>query len=238
MIRWPYKYLLLVLMCLGANMASAQVDTATMLFNKLRGRLDGINDYVADVRVKIDVSFMKIPPLNGKLYFKAPDKMKLERSGGISILPKKNTNLTLNSMLPLGEATVIDAGKSTVNGRPVRVIKVIPQEDAGQIVLTKIWVDEERNLALRTETTTRDNGTVKMDLSFDKFVSKGLPDKVIVYLDVKEYKLPKGVTMDYDTEQIAKANDNKKNKKGKIEIYYLNYKLNNGISDDFFIEKE
>jgi len=230
----------LVFLCCSGFSASAQTDTASVLFEKLRSRLDVINDYIADVQIKIDVSFMKVPPLTGKLYFKAPDKMKLERNGGISILPRKNINLTLNSMFPVGDATVIDAGTDIINGRVVRVIKVVPQEDNSQIILTKIWVDELRNLALRTETTTRDNGTVKMDLAFARNIQLGLPDKVIVYLDVKEYKLPKGVTMDYDTNQPVKAagKGDAKNKKGKIEINYLKYEVNKGLSDNIFIEKE
>lgn len=218
--------------------AHAQADSAAILFDKLRSRLDGIKDYVADVRVKIDISFMKVPPLDGKLYFKAPDKMKLERHGGVSILPKNNVSLTLNSMFPTGEATVIDAGRDVINGKPVKVIKVVPLEDAGQIILTKIWVDEVRNLALRTETTTRDNGTVKMDLAFGNHARLGLPDKVIVYLDVKEFKLPKGVTMDYDPNQQVKpaAKDANKRKKGKIEINYLSYEVNKGLPDKIFVE--
>lgn len=218
--------------------ANAQSDSAAVLFEKLRGRLDIIKDYVADVRVKIDISFMKVPPLYGKLYFKAPDKMKLERNGGISILPGKNVNLTLNSMFPVGEATVIDAGSDVIDGKPVKVIKVLPQEDDGQIILTKIWVDTARNLALRTETTTRDNGTMKMDLAFGRYIKQGLPDKVTVYLDVKEFKLPKGVTMDYDISsqmQPAAPND-KKTKKGKIEISYLKYDVNKGLPDKIFTE--
>lgn len=165
--------------------------------------------------------------------------MKLERNGGISILPKKNMNMSLNSMLPAGSATVIDAGKDIINGRNVRVLKVIPQEDMSDIVVTKIWVDYERNLALRTETTTRDNGTVKMDLSFGNYIKQGLPDKITVHLDVKEFKLPKGVTMDYDSQQPVKAAPaaNGKNKKGKIEINYLNYQVNKGLSDSIFEEK-
>ncbi|MCB0695895.1 MAG: hypothetical protein KDC07_00940, partial [Chitinophagaceae bacterium] len=163
----------------------------------------------------------------------------LERNGGVSILPKKNINLTLNSMFPVGDAIVIDAGTDVVNSRAVKVIKVIPQGES-DIVLTKIWVDEERNLALRTETTTRDNGTVKMDLAFGAHIAQGLPDKVIVYLDVKEYKLPKGVTMDYDANAQMKADDkgNGKNKKGKIEISYLNYEVNKGLPDNIFAEKD
>lgn len=218
--------------------ANAQADSAAVLFDKLRARLGGIKDYVADVRVKIDISFMKVPPLDGKLYFKAPDKMKLERKGGVSILPKNNVSLTLNSMFPTGEATVINAGSDVINGKPVKVIKVVPLEDAGQIILTKIWVDETRNLALRTETTTRDNGTVKMDLAFGSYAGLGLPDKVTVHLDVKEFKLPKGVTMDYDPNQQVKAavKGDSKRKKGKIEINYLKYEVNKGLPDKIFVE--
>ncbi|HEY9177950.1 MAG TPA: hypothetical protein VIN07_09680 [Flavipsychrobacter sp.] len=230
--------LLIMLLSGTCYPASAQSDSAAVLFEKLRSRLDVIKDYVADVRVKIDISFMKVPPLNGTLYFKAPDKMKLERNGGISILPGKNVNLTLNSMFPAGKATVIDAGTDVVNGKPVKVIKVLPQQDDGQIILTKIWVDAERNLALRTETTTRDNGTMKMDLAFGRYVRQGLPDKVTVYLDVKEFKLPKGVTMDYDikSQMQPAVQSDKKTKKGKIEITYLDYQVNKGLSDEIFTE--
>lgn len=233
-----YGLVALLFCCFNTN-AIAQVDTATMMFEKLRSRLNNIKDYSADVRVKIDVAFMKVPPLSGKMYFKAPDKMKLERNGGISILPKKNVNMTLNSMLPTGDATVIDAGKDVINGRAVRIIKVIPSADAGQIILTKIWVDYERNLALRTETTTRDNGTIKMDLDFARYIKLGLPDRVTVHMDVKDYKLPKGVTMDYETQQQAKAQTaaKGKSKKGKIEINYLNYEVNKGLSDKIFVDK-
>jgi len=238
MIRKLKSGLVLVMMFCSLA-ANAQQDTATALFEKLRTRLDVIKDYVADVRIKIDVSFMKVPPLSGKLYFKAPDKMKLERNGGISILPKKNINLTLNSMFPMGGVTVIDAGTDVVNGKAVRIIKVVPEGES-DIILTKIWVDEQRNLALRTETTTRDNGTVKMDLAFDKHIKQGLPDKVTVHLDVKEYKLPKGVTMDYDANERVRAADkgDKKNKKGKIEINYINYEVNKGLPDKIFAEKD
>lgn len=233
--------LLMITICFFAvkNLQAKRLD-ADALYEKLQTRLSAVSDYVADVQVKIDVSFMKVPPLDGKLYFKAPNKMKFERGKGISILPKKNVNLTLNSMLPVGEATVIDAGTSNIDGKEVRIIKVVPNADAGDIILTKIWVDETRNLALRTESTTRDNGTVKMDLSFGKYIDRGLPDKVTVHLDVKEYKLPKGVTMDYETsttETHKKTNANK-SKKGTIEIFYLNYKVNQGLSDGLFDEKQ
>jgi len=232
--------LLCALYCGVVASCNAQGGSAQELFYKMRSRLESVQDYVADVRMKINISFMRVPTLYGKLYFKSPDKMKLERNGGISILPKKSISLTLNNLVPAGNATVIDAGKETIDGKKLRVIKVVPESDKTDIVLTKIWVDEERQLALRTETTTRDNGTISMDLSFGKYAQLALPDHVTFYVDVKDFKVPKGVTMDYDTgeEAIVKKSGNGKPKKGTIRIDYLRYEINKGLSDAIFTEEK
>jgi outer membrane lipoprotein-sorting protein len=227
--------LLLWLVCADVY---AQAD-ATQLYSKLRGKIDAIKDYVANVDMKIDVAFIRIPKLKGKLYFKAPDKMKLERNGGISILPKNSINMTVNNLLPGAAATVIDMGTEMLGTRKVRVLKVVPDTES-DIILSKIWVDENRLLALKTETTTRDNGTIKMELDFGKYETLSLPDKVTFYLDVKEFKLPKGVTMDYETQPANTKADKpqKGNKKGKIQIHYIDYVVNKGIADNVFADKK
>jgi outer membrane lipoprotein-sorting protein len=231
---------LLVLLCVSLT-AQAQQLSADELFYKLRAKLETVKDYVADVRVKIDVSYMRVPPLTGKLYFKAPGKMKLERNGGISIMPKKTMNMAVSNVVPDGKVTIIDAGMETINGKQLRAIKVVPSDDGSEIVLTKVWVDEALLLPIRTETTTRDNGTIKMELEYGKYIAQSLADKITFYMDVKDYKLPKGVTMDYDgATQPTKAaqTPDTKRKKGKIQIYYLNYKVNQGLSDEIFKDKD
>ena len=235
--KWCVWIIALVLVPVYVNAQSS--PSADDLFYKLRSKLEGVKDYVADVRVRIDVSFMRVPPMVGKLYYKAPDKMKLERDGGISILPKKSMNLTMSNVVPEGGVTIIDAGYDKIGDKNLRVLKIVPNDERTDVVLTKIWVDEARLLALRTETTTRDNGTIKMELSFGKYVTQALPDRITFYLDVKDYKLPKGVTMDYDDMQAAtKKAGPTKPRKGKIDINYLNYKINQGLSDSIFVEKK
>ncbi len=227
--------LVLLLMVQG----SVYAYDAEQLYYKLRDKVLQVKDYTADVKMKVDITYMRIPALNGKLYFKAPNKMRMERKGGISILPKKNMNLTLNNLIPNGKVTVIDAGTGTINGKPVRILKVIPEDETTGIVLTKIWIDEAGMLALRTETTTQNEGTVIMDLEYGKFLNYALPDKVKITMDVKEYKLPKGVTMDYSEVEAPPLKDEKvKNKKGVIEITYLSYAVNTGLSDAVFKVEE
>lgn len=234
--RWVVALTLIIVLASDVN---ANEYTADQLFYKMRDKLELVKDYVADVKMKINVSYMRVPQLNGKVYFKAPDKMKLERKGGISILPKKGINLTLNSILPEGQdIVVIDGGYEELNGENYRIIKVIPNNDPNGVVLTKLWVDEVRLLTVHTETTTRDNGTIEMDLTFGKYAKQSLPDKVVFIIDVKDYKLPQGLTMDYNTGQDAiPKQGNGKRTKGKIEINYLNYSINQGLSDNIFADK-
>jgi outer membrane lipoprotein-sorting protein len=239
------KCLLLVFLSLMtpvlAMAQGSQQAEASQLFHRLRDKLMSVKDYVADVQMQVDISFMRIPRLEGRLYFKSPNKLKLERQGGLAILPKKNMSISLTNLIPEGDITVIDAGEDVINGKKIRVLKVIPDDDRNDIVLAKIWVDEARLLALRTETTTRNNGTVKMELSYGRYMQYGLPDKMTMHMDVKEYKLPQSVTMDYDgnteteaTKQARKARGNK----GSIHITYLRYSINQGLSDAIFADKK
>lgn len=233
---------LLLLLVLVVVPFAMQAEEADKLYYALRNKVLSVKDYTAAVKMKIDIAFMKIPELEGKLYFKAPDKMRMERKDGISIMPKKNINLTLNSLIPAGDVTVIDAGTATIKGRKLRILKVIPEDDKVGIVLTKIWVDEAQVLAYRTETTTKDEGTVVLELEYGKYIQYALPDMISIIMDVKEYSLPKGVTMDYselpsEKDVKAKPKDGK-GSKGTIEIKYLNYVVNKGISDAIFKDKE
>ncbi len=215
----------------------AQATDATKLFDSLRNKILLVKDYSAEVKMKINVRFMRIPELSGTLYFKSPDKMRLERHGGLSILPKKNNSLMLRNLIPPGHATVIDAGITTIAGKSVRLIKIVPDDENSDIVLTKIWIDEQQLLAVRTETATRTQGTLVMDLEYGRYISYGLPDHVTLTMDVKDFKMPKGVTMDYMESSEVKPSEDAKGKKGTIQIRYLSYEINKGISDDLFKER-
>ena len=230
-----YWYLACCVLLLAADVRAVE---ASVLFDSLRKKILVVKDYKAEVKMKINVRFMRIPELGGTLYFKAPDKMRLERHGGLSILPKKNNNLILRNLLPTGKVTVLDAGTAMLAGKQVRVIKIIPEDEGSDIVLTKIWIDESRLLALKTETVTHTQGTLQMDLEYGRYVNYGLPDHVTLTMDVKDFKMPKAMTMDYVESNTAPLPDDGKGRKGTIQIKYLQYDINTGLSDDVFRQKE
>lgn len=229
---WRLLFTVFILLSSVQSYAQASAN-ATVLFESIRAKLVAVNDYTAEVLMRIDVPFMKVPQLGGTLYYKAPGRLKLERKGGISILPKNGISLSVDQMMPVGPVTVIEAGSEQIGTVQTRILKVIPEGESS-LILTKIWVDEKRKLALRTETTTRDQGTVLSDFSYGKYTEQGLPDRVVFVMDVKEYKLPKGVTMDYNEGKDPPKSRPAGPSKGRIEIRYLSYKINTGLKDELF----
>jgi outer membrane lipoprotein-sorting protein len=62
-----------------------------------------------------------------------------------------------------------------------------------------------------------------------------LPQKVVFSFNTKDYKLPKGITLEFDDNEKPLSEAQKlKNKKGRVEITYANYVVNKGIADSFF----
>jgi hypothetical protein len=70
-------------------------------------------------------------------------------------------------------------------------------------------------------------------MNYGKYAEYGLPDNVVFSFNTKDYKLPKGVTLDYD-DGTKKKNETLKNKKGKIEISYSGYIINKGVDEKIF----
>ena len=58
---------------------SASAQDVTALVNKVKAKLDVVNDYVADGKMRTDVAFIKAPLGRVKVYFKKPNKFRLKK---------------------------------------------------------------------------------------------------------------------------------------------------------------
>jgi outer membrane lipoprotein-sorting protein len=213
----------------------ARAQDADKLIREVKAKLDQVNDYKATGKLKTDVTFLKIPVSNVQVYYRKPDRFKVKKDGGISLLPKGGVSINLNSLMMRDNMTAVNAGESVVNGTKVRVVKLLPLDERSDIILTTMYIDEGRSLIYKAVTTTRDNGTYDMQMSYGKFAKYGLPDKVVFTFNINDYKLPKGVTFEYEAGETAKPTPEQlKNRKGKVEITYDNYVINAGVPDAVF----
>lgn len=226
------KFLFFFLFTIICIAASAQDMTA--LINKVKTKLEQVNDYVADGVLKTDVTFIKAPAGKVKVYFKKPDKFKLQKDGGISILPKGGVSVNMSSMMSTNNFVALTAGESDVDGYKTKIVKLLPTDENSNIVLSTLYIDEKNLLVRKSVTTTKDNGTYEIGLTYGKYSSYGLPDKVVFSFNTKDYKLPKGVTLEFDEGEKKSDADKLKNKKGKVEITYSSYTINKGVDDNVF----
>ena len=206
----------------------------TALVQKVKTKLDLINDYVAEGKMKTDVVFIKAPVGKVKIYYKKPDHFRLKRDGGISILPKGGVTLNMGSVISTNDFVALAAGESVINGVKTKVVKLLPLNEKSDIVLTTLYIDEANVLVRKATTTTKENGTYDIEMTYGKYSNYGLPDKVVFSFNTKDYKIPKGVTLEFDEADKPTAVDKLKGKKGKVEITYSSYIINQGLPDNVF----
>lgn len=213
----------------------ANAQNVEELVKKVKLKIEQVKDYEASGKMKTNVSFLKVPVANIKVYFKSPDKLKIKNEGGISFVPKSAVSINMNNVLNNGSYTVLDAGSAKVDGIIAKVVKLLPDDNNADVVLSTLYIDESRQVILKTQTTTRENGSYELEMTYGKYVAYGLPDKIIFSFNTKNYKLPKGVTFDFDDGSVPKKTaDKEKNKKGRAEITLGTYIINKGLPDSVF----
>ena len=206
-----------------------------VLLANIKTKMAKIKDYEADGQMKTKVVFLKLPVAAVKLYFKNPNKFKLKTAKGISFIPKGAVNFNMNSLFNDHSFTIIDAGSDNVNNIKVRVAKLLPIDDNGDLVLSTLYIDPINSLIIKNKTTTKENGTYELIMNYGKYSGYGLPDEILFSFNTKDYKLPKGITFDFD-DQTEKKPVSKTNKpsKGEVKITLNKYSINKNLSDAFF----
>ena len=168
------------------------------------------------------------------VYFKKPNRFRLIKKGGISILPKGGVSVNMGTVIGTDNFTALDAGEAIINSIKTKVVKLLPGDDNSNIVLSTLYIDEAKLLIVKAITTTRENGTYELSMKYGKYADYSLPDKIDFSFNTKEYKLPKGVTLNFNENPTSAEKEKLKNKKGSIEISYASYIINKGINDAVF----
>jgi outer membrane lipoprotein-sorting protein len=211
-------------------------ENVNALIQKVNAKIEKVNDYTAIGKMKTKVVFLKVPVSAVKIYFKKPNRLKIKNEKGISFIPKGAVSINISNIVNGEKYTALDAGTDKIGNTAVRVVKLLPVDDNADIVLSTIYIDEANLLIKKAKTTTRENGSYELEMTYGKYSAYGLPDKIIFTFNTKEYKLPKGITFDFDDGEAAKSNVPRglNKNKGQAEITFDSYIINKGVSDAMF----
>lgn len=225
------NYFLILIMIV--SVVTGQQADPNEIIKKVKEKIDTVIDYEVEAVIKIDVNFLRVPETHATIFFKKPDKIKME-STGFALMPKHGLNFSPASLLQ-HDYTAILAKEDRINGNDVYLIKILPLSDSTEVILSNLWVDKNKFIVYKIETTTKNSGTVGIDLSYADDIEYGLPSKIVISFRVEGMNLPPGMT--------GESENNNENKKrgpmtGTVTINYKNYKINQGLKDDFFYETD
>lgn len=209
---------------------------APAIINKLTLKMNKVKDYSADAVITSDIPMVKILPSKAVVYYKQKDKFKIDAKG-IAIVPKQGISDVTKLLADPKSYNAIYMGKEKVGNVMTELVSLFPANDTADLILAKLWIDPVNDIVLKSQVTTRSSGMVTAVYTYGSQMKWGLPDKMVFTVDVKKFKIPKGVATDINR-NTAKDDGKETKKTGEIKVELSNYKINIGLKDDFFKEKK
>lgn len=228
------KFIFVITILVSLNDAYCQSITASSLLELINKKSIKAKDYSVDAAIKVDLPFLKMLPINAKIYFKQKDKFKIV-SKSISILPRQSFDQLTTLLQDPTSFSAMFQNSDTIGKIETKVVSIIPFSDTTDLILGRLWIDPISLLVFKSQLTTKSNGTILTEYFYGSQSEFGLPDKMIFTVDIKKFKIPKSVTIDINNSKPTKE---VKDKKGKIFISLNNYLVNKGISDSVFDKKK
>lgn len=212
----------------------AQSNDPNEIVQSVISKFNQVRDYEADIEIKVDVEFLKVPDAKAKLYFKQPDKVKL-KSEGFALLPKDGIDFSPSSIIK-GNYTAIFERIENLNGVETSVIKIVPINESTNIILSTVWIDNKNKIIRKVESTTKTQGTYTIELFYDDNFRYPLPKQMIFSFNVDKMNLPQ--TFTNTTPKSSKKRFKDGPVIGKVFVNYKNYQVNKNLSDKIFEEEK
>ena len=230
------KILTTLIVIVFSSVLHLQPKDPEAILEKVKKEFEKVEDYKVDVKIKIDIDFLKMPDREATIYYKKPDKFFID-SENFAMLPKSGMDFSPISFLNY-KYTAFYEKEDTVNGRQTYVIKVIPLEGNADVIISTLWIDTIRNIILKVESSKKPQGTFTIDLDYLK-TSEGfwLPSSLVFSFTI-EGSFYQAMSRESIQKEIDSTNKSEEKKTGKVYLTYSNYEVNIGLSDSIFEKKD
>jgi outer membrane lipoprotein-sorting protein len=218
--------IVLLLACAAVSLQAQKQKTLTAddILKNVKANFDAVQDYTAQLTGKVSMERLKVPQMKVKIYFKQPNKFKTE-SKGTSFLPKNILDLNPGDLLSKFDASLL--GKEENDGKTFYKIRLVTKAAKGkQVRESFIWVEESRWTITKLEAYPTEGR--KIEVLIESMLMDG------------KYILPQKISATFDFEQNPDSlaeriySPQRVPRKGSAELIYSDYKVNTGLTDEFF----
>jgi outer membrane lipoprotein-sorting protein len=225
------KLNILLFVIFFSSVVYLQPKDPDVILERVKKEFEKIEDYQVDVKVKVDVDFLKMPDREATIYYKKPDKFHID-SENFAMLPKSGLDFSPFGFLNYKYSSFY-VKDDTINGILTSVIKVIPLELDVDVILSTFWIDTKRNIILKVESSRKPQGTYTIDLNYLK-IGNGfwLPSSMVFSFTIESGLYLGKVKKDKKNNEAK--NDSNDKETGKVYLTYSDYKVNIGLPDSIF----
>ncbi|NQU28916.1 MAG: hypothetical protein HQ528_11555 [Candidatus Marinimicrobia bacterium] len=214
------------------SFASGQI-TSQAIVDSVKTRYDLIQDYSVQVKLAVEMPGFRMPRKRIKLFFKQPDKLKIE-SDGFALVPRQG----------LGVAAILDSltaieiiGEETIFGYPCWILRGRGREGELQFE-TSAWVDQQDWVIRQIKSMIDTTQVAQIELEYSLIDRRYLlPIKTTVMIDLPQLMATRMDHYDPDGSPFPQAKSSEKgNRSGKVTLEFNRYRVNRGLKDSFFRE--
>ncbi|HTX19662.1 MAG TPA: hypothetical protein VMG34_13490 [Bacteroidota bacterium] len=217
-----------VALSLILHSSSAQTITASEILKNMNRQFEPVNDYIATLKISLDMERMQAPEMPATIYFKRPDKVHVDAKN-FAMVPRQAVPVNPTQWMEKFDASL--AGTERHGDTTLYKLRLVSKPEKGkQVTELNAWVDAARWVVTRIEASPWELRHVTADLSYQLVDGKVLlPSKITVVMDSRE---PSDSTAErmYSPQRMPR--------KGSIVIEYTDYKLNTNFSDEIFEKKK
>ncbi|MFQ6674380.1 MAG: outer membrane lipoprotein carrier protein LolA [Fidelibacterota bacterium] len=226
--------------------------TVDAVLDSLVEQFSRVDDYTARVKISVHMPRFRMPRKTVKLYFKRPDKVKVE-ADGFAVVPRSGLGMSPERIFRnLYNVQIV--GHDIQEGRPHWVLGGIVHPDSlkfstwseGQQmaseVTMRLWVDSEGWVITRTETYLDTTNVMSVRTSYGSFDNRillptlteltfRLSGKFLASVGDHE---PLGGPFgeDHEGEKPLRGKDIR----GRVRLEFSRYRINKGLKDRLFEE--
>ncbi|MCX6140408.1 MAG: hypothetical protein NTX15_06195 [Candidatus Kapabacteria bacterium] len=218
------RFLLVITVLIAPSLIYAR--TATELLNELKAKMQRVKQYTAELSIKVDVPFMKVPVTTATLTHIAPDKTTID-APGFAMIPKQGADMSALKLLSK-DFTAVDMGTEQWQGVVMRKIKVLPADEDQDVVVATLWIDTTMMVARKIVSTTKKAGTITAELVYSdaKARAYSLPSYTKIIMEIGSFEIPKSMSGDFN-ESSRDTKPKAGPQKAVVEIWYGKFRIQN-----------
>jgi outer membrane lipoprotein-sorting protein len=232
--------ILLVVSLSLLNVVVAQKEPGThdarAILEKAAKEFQEVQDFTVTIQAEVNMEQVQIPKMNAIMYFKRPDKIHFS-SQNFLLVPRDG--IALNPVLLWERYDASFVKVDSMNGQKLFELQLAAKETKTKLRQLYVWIDTTHWTIAKIETVPYEGRTLTMIFTYELQSERyWLPSQMIVSLgSTQERENTAGEPNSQTGDQFGHMQRGMP-RNGTLTIQYSGYKVNTGLDDAIFWEKE